>query len=132
LVRMPSQSIHYHQNLALNFDLFISLFLKWTIFSLIDLLLPLHLFLSFLVLKFQLVFVQLQLNFGFLSLQISPNMKVDLVIMDIPSNMSMSYVFDSTSCIPVWNQNVDNFINFVILFSKKLLLEHSTTCSFSM
>ncbi len=44
--------------------------------------------------------------------------KVNLVLADVPSNFSISHIFESFSLIP-HNRRVDNFIKYVVVFANK-------------
>lgn len=49
--------------------------------------------------------------------------KVDLVLEDVPSNLSISYVSEPLSFIPPWNRQVDNFIKSIMFFVNKFLFD---------
>jgi hypothetical protein len=49
------------------------------------------------------------------------------VITNIPSNLPVLYIFNLTFFISSWNQSVNNFINFVIMFSNIFLSENVVT-----
>lgn len=59
-----------------------------------------------------------------------PIKNMDLVIADIPNNLSIPYVFDPTLFIPSWNQSVDNFINIIIFLFDKFLFENGVVLLF--
>ncbi len=61
-----------------------------------------------------------------------PKKKVDIVIVDIPSNLLVPYVFDPTFSILSWNQSVDNFIDSRSLCFLKKSCSKMELCYFSM
>ncbi len=49
--------------------------------------------------------------------------KVDLVIVNVLINFSISHIFESLSFIPRWNMCVDNFIESIVVFDNKFLYD---------
>ncbi len=56
--------------------------------------------------------------------------KLDLVIANILSNLSVPYVSDLTFFISYWNQSVNNFIDSIIMLSNKVLSKNGTMLLF--
>jgi hypothetical protein len=55
--------------------------------------------------------------------QVSFENKVNLVLADIPSNLPILHISKPLSFIPPWNKQVDNFIEFVVVFEDKFLFD---------
>jgi hypothetical protein len=53
--------------------------------------------------------------------QVSLENKVDLVIIDLPSNLPISHVSKPLSLIPLWNRRMDNFNKSIMFFANKFL-----------
>jgi len=53
--------------------------------------------------------------------QVSSKIKVDLVITNVPSNLSILHVYEPLSLIPPWSRRMDNFIESIVFFTDRLL-----------
>ncbi len=49
--------------------------------------------------------------------------KVDLVLVDVPSNLLISHILEPPLFIPQWTKCVDNFIEYVVVFVDKYLFD---------
>jgi hypothetical protein len=52
--------------------------------------------------------------------QMSSKNKVDLVLVDVPSNFLIPHGYEPLSFIPPWNRQVDNFFKSTVFFVKFL------------
>ncbi len=49
--------------------------------------------------------------------------KVDPVLLDVPSNLSILHIFKPISFIPPWNKRVDDFIESTMFFANRFLFD---------
>jgi hypothetical protein len=53
--------------------------------------------------------------------------KVDLVLVDVPSNLPILHVSEPLSFIPPWNMRMDNFIKSIVFFTDRFLSDRGVT-----